>query len=283
MNRVYKVIWSKAKHCYVVTSEIAKGYGKSAGSKGVKALLSGLVALSIAMGGYGLAGAVVYVDSKAASEGEYTTDVYTKTETDAALNGKANTATTLEGYGITDAYTQTEVNGKITAEETARKAADQGNLKINDVGVVSVVKGDSNQDVNKLVLKVDGDNQITMDEKGIKVGTNSTVIGSDGSIKGAAGKFTVDTNGLVTANGGVDTNSGGILTRGGTINAGAGAIIGGAITGTSLNTQNGDIIGGAITGTTITATGDISTGGKVKGTSVSDGIATLSGGSLTLV
>lgn len=113
MNRVYKVIWSKAKHCYVVTSEIAKGYGKSAGSKGVKALLSGLVALSIAMGGYGLAGAVVYVDSKAASEGVYTTDVYTKTETDAALNGKANTATTLAGYGITDAYTQTEVNGKL--------------------------------------------------------------------------------------------------------------------------------------------------------------------------
>ena len=122
MNRVYKVIWSKAKHCYVVTSEIAKGYGKSAGSKGVKALLSGLVALSIAMGGYGLAGAVVYVDSKAASEGVYTTDVYTRTETDVALNGKANTATTLAGYGITDAYTKTEtdaaLNGKANTATT---------------------------------------------------------------------------------------------------------------------------------------------------------------------
>ena len=318
MNRVYKVIWSKAKHCYVVTSEIAKGYGKSAGSKGVKALLSGLVALSIAMGGYGLAGAVVYVDSKAAPESVYTTDVYTKTETDAALNGKANTATTLEGYGITDAYTKTEtdaaldkkadkattlegygitdaytkteVDGKISAEENARKAADKDNLKVDGNGVISKVSNDgtTSSPVNKLVLKVDGDNQITMDEKGIKVGTNSTVIGSDGSIKGAAGKFTVDTNGLVTANGGVDTNSGGILTRGGNINAGAGAIIGGAITGTSLNTQNGAIIGGAITGTTITATGKISTGGdvvstggKVQGTSVSDGTAILSGGSLT--
>ena len=149
MNRVYKVIWSKAKHCYVVTSEIAKGYGKSAGSKGVKALLSGLVALSIAMGGYGLAGAV-FVESKGASEGEYTTEVYTmaetktaldakadkattlagygitdaytKTETDAALNGKANTATTLAGYGITDAYTKTEtdaaLNGKANTATT---------------------------------------------------------------------------------------------------------------------------------------------------------------------
>lgn len=84
MNRVYKVIWSKAKHCYVVTSEIAKGYGKSAGSKGVKALLSGLVALSIAMGGYGLAGAV-FVESKGESEGVYTTEVYTKLETNTEL------------------------------------------------------------------------------------------------------------------------------------------------------------------------------------------------------
>ena len=32
MNRVYKVIWSKAKHCYVVTSEIARSVTKSASS-----------------------------------------------------------------------------------------------------------------------------------------------------------------------------------------------------------------------------------------------------------
>lgn len=207
MNRVYKVIWSKAKHCYVVTSEIAKGYGKSAGSKGVKALLSGLVALSIAMGGYGMAGAV-FVDSKDTPTTPYETEVYTKLETNTelakkadatALDGKADRATTLAGYGITNAYTKAAVNKKIAAEAAARKQADQGNLKIGDDGVVSVVKGDSNQDVNKLVLKVDGDNQITMDEKGIKVGTNSTVIGSDGTIKGANERFTVGTDGKVTA------------------------------------------------------------------------------------
>lgn len=317
MNRVYKVIWSKAKHCYVVTSEIAKGYGKSAGSKGVKALLSGLVALSIAMGGYGLADAV-FVDSRNAEEGVYTTEVYTKTETDAALNGKANTATTLAGYGITDAYTQTEVNGKITAEETARKAADQNNLKIGDNGEILKVKEDSTEAVNKLVLNKDGNNPITMDENGIKVGKNSTVIASEGvfaggdtadaakaalnangSIKGANGKFTVDTNGLVTANGGVDTNSGDILTRGGKINAGSGDISGkdisasgdisgkditgsGTVKGHAVTDGTARMEGGALTGvTTITAGGDVvSTGGKVQGTSVSDGTATLSGGSL---
>ncbi len=361
MNRVYKVIWSKAKHCYVVTSEIAKGYGKSAGSKGVKALLSGLVALSIAMGGYGLAGAV-FVESKGESEGVYTTEVYTKletntelakkadkattlagygitdaytkTETDAALNGKANTATTLEGYGITDAYTKTEtdaalngkadkattlegygitdaytkteVDGKISAEENARKAADKDNLKVDGDGVISKVTGDdgtTSSAVNKLVLNKDGNNQITMDENGIKVGKNSTVIASDGvfaggdmadaakaalnangsikgangdfevntggSIKGAAGKFTVDTDGKVTANGGVDTNGGDILTRNGDINAGSGDISGKDIT------ASGDISGKDISGKDITGSG------TVTGHAVTDGTARMEGGALT--
>ena len=129
MNRVYKVIWSKAKHCYVVTSEIAKGYGKSAGSKGVKALLSGLVALSIAMGGYGLADAV-FVESKGASEGVYTTEVYTTTETDAALDKKADKATTLAGYGITDAYTNAETDTALNGK--ADKATDLAGYGITD-------------------------------------------------------------------------------------------------------------------------------------------------------
>lgn len=319
MNRVYKVIWSKAKHCYVVTSEIAKGYGKSAGSKGVKALLSGLVALSIAMGGYGLAGAV-FVESKAEKDSAVYTqeEVYTKSETDAELAKKADKATTLAGYGITDAYTNAEVNGKITAEETARKAADQGNLKVGAYDEILKVKEDSTEVVNKLVLNKDGNNPITMDENGIKVGKNSTVIASEGvfaggdtadaakaalnangSIKGANGKFTVDTNGLVTANGGVDTNSGDILTRGGKINAGSGDISGkdisasgdisgkditgsGTVKGHAVTDGTARMEGGALTGvTTITAGGDVvSTGGKVQGTSVSDGTATLSGGSL---
>lgn len=37
-----------------------------------------------------------------------------KTAVETALDGKANKATTLEGYGITDAYTRTELDGKFT-------------------------------------------------------------------------------------------------------------------------------------------------------------------------
>ena len=31
MNKIYKVIWNKAKNCYVVTSELAKSHGKGNG------------------------------------------------------------------------------------------------------------------------------------------------------------------------------------------------------------------------------------------------------------
>ena len=43
------------------------------------------------------------------------TETYTQTEVDSKLNLKANSATTLSGYGIADAYTKSEVDGKLSA------------------------------------------------------------------------------------------------------------------------------------------------------------------------
>ena len=40
---------------------------------------------------------------------------YTKTETDALLDAKADNATTLAGYGIADAYTKSEVDAKVSS------------------------------------------------------------------------------------------------------------------------------------------------------------------------
>lgn len=351
MNRVYKVIWSKAKHCYVVTSEIARSVTKSAssarsaGRKGAAVLA--MAALLFTAGG--VLGEAANVTEIAVNERG---NVITVTKDDGkapdtitinnvdnakeAVHATAADRATRDGNGVVidityvkKADAEVDVDGPyvkvantvgqnlsalnaqvkkntdaVAAEENARKAADQNNLKVGDDGVISKVTGNdgtTSSAVNTLVLNKDGKNQITLSEDGIKVGKNSTTMdekgiyaGSDydygtakaaldateGKIRGADGNFQVNADGKVTAKGGVDTDGREILTRGGNINAGAGAIIGGAITGTSLNTQNGDIIGGAITGTTITATGNISTGGKVQGTSISDGTATLSGGSL---
>ena len=329
MNRVYKVIWSKAKHCYVVTSEIARSVTKSAssarsaGRKGAAVLA--MAALLFTAGGVLGEAANVVTDVSGSIEAE---NVIIVTKDD----GKAPDKITINNVAhATEADHAKEAdyalkatgdgNGEVIHKIYARKTDAKDNLKVGDDGVISKVTGNdgtTSSAVKTLVLNKDGDNQITMDEKGIKVGKNSTVIASDGvfaggdtadaakaalnangSIKGANGKFTVDTNGLVTANGGVDTNSGDILTRGGKINAGSGDISGkdifasgdisgkditgsGTVKGHAVTDGTARMEGGALTGvTTITAGGDVvSTGGKVQGTSVSDGTATLSGGSL---
>ena len=72
MNNIYKVIWSKAKNCYVVASEIARSHTKSAsGSEKIggvtrRSLLASLMALSLLCGGLGVASAAdstVHVDA----------------------------------------------------------------------------------------------------------------------------------------------------------------------------------------------------------------------------
>ena len=45
MNKIYKLVWSKVKGAWVVTSEIAKGHGKAVASrqrKSIAAVMAGL-------------------------------------------------------------------------------------------------------------------------------------------------------------------------------------------------------------------------------------------------
>lgn len=95
MNNIYKVIWSKAKNCYVVASEIARSHTKSAtGSEKIggvtrRSLLASLMALSLLCGGLGVASAAnstVHVDESASGAAE----VYTKTGVNTLLDGKAD-------------------------------------------------------------------------------------------------------------------------------------------------------------------------------------------------
>lgn len=97
MNNIYKVIWSKAKNCYVVASEIARSHTKSAsGSEKIgggtrRKLLASLMALSLLCGGLGVAEASVHVDESGVKHEVYTTEeTYTKTETDGKLALKAD-------------------------------------------------------------------------------------------------------------------------------------------------------------------------------------------------
>ena len=310
MNRVYKVIWSKAKHCYVVTSEIAKGYGKSAGSKGVKALLSGLVALSIAMGGYGLAGAV-FVESKNAEDGVYNTPVYTTEEvytkeetgdkfaTKDELNAKANAADVVN-----------KTNAEVTFLTVSGDVEAHGNLKVGN-GNFKVDGSTGNVTTGSAAiggaLIVDGDTEIDGDlgvtgnlfAGGDTETDAKAALNADGSIKGAEGKFTVGTDGKVTAASGkigtVDITSDGALT--GMKSLGVENInAGGTITGNKLTdgvaslqagnlNTTGNINAHDINAHDIVATGDISgkaiSGTTITGTSLNTKGGDISGGAIT--
>lgn len=353
MNRVYKVIWSKAKHCYVVTSEIARSVTKSAssarsaGRKGAAVLA--MAALLFTAGGVlgeaanvtGITvnepGNVITVtkdDGKApdtitinnvdkAAKANYATaaeratkdgsgaiiDItYVKNadaEVDAGGTYVKTDKTVGQNLSVLDAQVTKntvavlKVATQVGENTTALGKLDQkvkDNLKVGDDGVISKVTGDdgtTSSAVNTLVLNKDGENQITLSDKGIKVGLNSGVMDkdgfyaggdtadkamaalkADGSIKGANGDFEVNGDGKVTAKGGVETGGAEIKTGGGSITAGkitgtelntqGGAITGGMATVTGLTTQGGDISGGDITATGLNTQGGEINGGDIK-------------------
>ena len=53
MNKIYKVVWSKAKHCYVVTSELAKRNGKGCGARSLRMAAVTLGVAAVLVGGVG--------------------------------------------------------------------------------------------------------------------------------------------------------------------------------------------------------------------------------------
>ena len=146
MNNIYKVIWSKAKNCYVVASEIARSHTKSAtGSEKIggvtrRSLLASLMALSLLCGGLGVASAAdstVHVD--ASTTPGNATEVYTTTGVNTLLadygkksdveNNKnsittMNTTITTQGQSIATNVANIANNTKAIEKKIDTEAAD---------------------------------------------------------------------------------------------------------------------------------------------------------------
>ena len=90
MNRIYKVIWSKAKNCYVVASELAKRHTKGSGTRSLSraAVTLGVVAgLTVGMTG----SAWAYDDYETYSDGTI------RVEDERAISFHAGNGIKLEG------------------------------------------------------------------------------------------------------------------------------------------------------------------------------------------
>lgn len=158
MNRIFKVIWSKTKNCYVVASELAKGRTKAAstGDKAKRLALAAITALMLLpVGGFSYAADSITIGTVELKDTSGNEKVLAVTQGDASTIGTTlsqvstnqNDIATLqkqvstnkndiaEKANATDVYTKTETDQKVdaankytyrkvAAEEKARKAAD---------------------------------------------------------------------------------------------------------------------------------------------------------------
>ncbi|WP_337778197.1 ESPR domain-containing protein, partial [Mitsuokella jalaludinii] len=163
-----------------------------------------------------------------------------------------------------DAKLAEAVNSSISL--SADNVLHKNTTNVDANGIVTTGKAD----VTEVILNKGGDNQITLSDKGVKVGTNSSVMDKDGvytggdtysdakaalksngSIKGADGDFTVDgTTGNVSTKGSLTAASGKI----GNVSMSADGIM--------------------------TGVKDLTASGRISAGSFTDGTATMSNGSL---
>lgn len=142
MNKIYKVIWSKAKHTYVVASEIAKGHtkGETTG-KGLKKLAAAmLVAAALLSPNFAWAADTTKVEP--APDGSATAvEVYTKAGADKAISTNATNISTNATNINTNAKNILSNTEKISKLESAVGDGDSGLKK--DVNDLKTTVGDS--------------------------------------------------------------------------------------------------------------------------------------------
>lgn len=144
MNNIYKVIWSKAKNCYVVASEIARSHTKSATGSGKiggvtrRSLLASLMALSLLCGGLGVASASLEVVDQSGTAGTVT--IYTKDEVDNALTAKGSaTDVASNTTDITNLKNAVgDAGSGLTKEVADQKAAIAANTKSIDTNKAAI-------------------------------------------------------------------------------------------------------------------------------------------------
>ena len=151
MNKIYRVIWSRAKHCYVVVSEMAKSRTKSNGSHVVKkTALAAMVLAGLSLSGMGMpsyAADNIIVDSGTAAG---TTNTVTD-DTTVRVVGTDNKVTNSkdaevfgDGNTVTDSKSQTVIGDKnsITGRNSGTVSGKQ-EIRTDTVSDLVIGKGNS--------------------------------------------------------------------------------------------------------------------------------------------
>ena len=232
MNRIYKVVWSKAKNCYTVVSEIAKRHGKGNRTRTCAAAFLAAFALTGVMGMSEVQAADVTADNVNANwiqtnalNAKYNLSVGT-----ANPNGIMPFLVSSSGafYAANNKFS-VDKDGKVTATAgeignvVLQNGVYTGNSKLID-GELFV--GDASSNYSQITTKGAKLGKVTIDENGNIAGANSIqtnalnakynlsvgtanpngimpfLVSSSGAFYAANNKFSVDKDGKVTATAG---------------------------------------------------------------------------------
>ena len=198
MNRIYKVVWSKAKNCYTVVSEIAKRHGKGNRARTCVAAFLAAFALTGVMGMSEAQAAYTTIDADTVNadtlNAKYNLNVGVQ-----AANGFTPFFVDSNG-AFHAAANEFSVNkdGKVTAA-----AGEIGGVTIKE-GNITGVKAINTSAINTNVLNSKYNLSVgTANENG----TMPFFVNSNGAFYAANGKLVVDKDGNVTA-GNVVLNNG---------------------------------------------------------------------------
>ena len=199
MNRIYKVVWSKAKNCYTVVSEIAKRHGKGNRARTCAAAflaafaLTGVMGMSEAQAAVINANTVTIDDSgNVAGANSIQTNV---------LNAKYNLSVgTANPNGSMPFFVNSNgafyaANGKLVVDKDGKVTATEGEIG-NVVLKNGVFTGNSKLIDGELFVGDASTNYSQITTKGAKLG--KIIVAEDGKISGvAAGAITADSTDAV--------------------------------------------------------------------------------------
>ena len=260
MNNIYKVIWSKAKNCYVVASEIAKSHTKSAsgsekmGGYGKRALLALAAASAIFCGGLVNVGASV--QSETISAGTTSNPVLTVDNTDDAAQLNKVISAARDDKLVTKDNISDQLTGYAKASDLSAKA---DATTVNDISTrVDKLETTVGNDASGLVKDVA---EAKTDITNIKntIGDDTTGLIKEVNDKANQSDLDAATDRITTAEGKItklETKTGNLSTDGKSL-AGMDAVSGTTVSGDTVKAGSLNVTGTITDGANTTTLSDI--------------------------